>query len=230
MFPTRGIASVLLLSAVLLCACQLAQGGVSFLPNDFKNIMAPLEVGIAMSFDEYRKYGAILNEMFKELLNVDLIDLPVTDTAPVCVLVGDASEDGGAQATGRAHGRGVELALLQGATAPLAATAAAPGAALRGDAGADATPAANEGWRRVVEQIESLRAVLLSLVTLVASSAAPGRPQDAMPSADDQGLLRGVSEETAAITPAAWSEPAILGAIATAAPVAAILVEPPAAG
>ncbi|XP_061419152.1 appetite-regulating hormone-like [Lethenteron reissneri] len=103
MFPTRGVASVLLLSAVLLCACQLAQGGVSFLPNDFKNedkkaptevvqrrsegaerytdddteqikILAPLEVGIAMSFDEYRKYGAILNEMFKELLNVDLIE------------------------------------------------------------------------------------------------------------------------------------------------------------
>ncbi|CAN0233369.1 unnamed protein product [Lampetra planeri] len=39
--------------------------------------------------------------------------------------------------------------LHQGATAPLAATAAASGTALRREAGADATPAADEGWRRV---------------------------------------------------------------------------------
>ncbi|CAN0025247.1 unnamed protein product [Lampetra fluviatilis] len=51
-----------------------------------------------------------------------------------------------------------------------------------------------------------------------------------MPSADDQGLLRGVSEDKAAITPAAWSEPAILGVVAAEPPVAAIFVGPRAAG
>nr|XP_032809933.1 uncharacterized protein LOC116942313 isoform X2 [Petromyzon marinus] len=53
-----------------------AEGAERYTDDDTEQIkiMAPLEVGIAMSFDEYRKYGAILNEMFKELLNVDLIE------------------------------------------------------------------------------------------------------------------------------------------------------------
>ncbi|CAN0417449.1 unnamed protein product [Lampetra planeri] len=49
--------------------------------------------------------------------------------------------------------------------------------------------------RRVAEQIDSLRAVLLNLVTLVASSAAPGQLQGMLPSGDEQGSLRGVSED-----------------------------------
>ncbi|CAM9783928.1 unnamed protein product [Lampetra fluviatilis] len=79
----------------------------------------------------------------------------------------------------------------------------------RKDVGAElsSSPDADEGWRRVAEQIDSLRTVLLHLVTLVASSAAPGRPQNMPPSGDEQGSLQGASEGplvqfTAAITPA----------------------------
>ncbi|CAN0205241.1 unnamed protein product [Lampetra planeri] len=60
----------------------------------------------------------------------------------------------------------------QGATVPLPPTAALPDAVPKRHAGAEATPAADEGWRRVAEQIESLRVVILNLVTVVASSAA----------------------------------------------------------
>ncbi|CAM9618851.1 unnamed protein product [Lampetra planeri] len=55
-------------------------------------------------------------------------------------------------------------------------------------------PSSDDGWQRVAEQNDSLRAVLLSLLTLVASSAAPGQPQETLLNGDEQGSLRGVSE------------------------------------
>ncbi|CAN0204785.1 unnamed protein product [Lampetra planeri] len=53
---------------------------------------------------------------------------------------------------------------------------------------------------------------MLNLVTVVASSAALGRPRETRPSVDDLGLQRGAVTKTAAITPAVGEEAAILDA------------------
>ncbi|CAM9301038.1 unnamed protein product [Lampetra planeri] len=128
-----------------------------------------------------------------------------------------------------------------GATDLVTATAAVSAKAPGKDVGVEpSSPATDDRWRRVVEQIDSLLAVLFNLVTLVASSAAPGRPQEFLPSGDEQGFLRGVSEgplmqESAtmavsdgpsAITAAMWREAAILGAATGARSEPAILAEP----
>ncbi|CAN0419067.1 unnamed protein product [Lampetra fluviatilis] len=79
------------------------------------------------------------------------------------------------------------------------------------------SPAAEDGWKRLVKQFDSLQAVLLNLVTLVASSMASGPAQEMPP-----------VEERAAIAPASgamWCETAILGAAASARPDAAIFSE-----
>ncbi|CAM9574488.1 unnamed protein product [Lampetra planeri] len=78
-----------------------------------------------------------------------------------------------------------------GAADPVTATAVASAKAPGKDVGAEpSSPLARDyGWRRVAEQINSLCTVLLNLVTLVASSVAPGRPQDTLPSRDEQGFL-----------------------------------------
>ncbi|CAM9966620.1 unnamed protein product [Lampetra fluviatilis] len=57
-------------------------------------------------------------------------------------------------------------------TATAAGSAKAPGK----DVGAEPSspPAADDDWRQVAEQIDSLRAVLLNLVMLVTSSAVSG--------------------------------------------------------
>ncbi|CAM9440680.1 unnamed protein product [Lampetra fluviatilis] len=96
-----------------------------------------------------------------------------------------------------------------GAVDPVTVTTAGATIAPGKDVGAapSSSPGADDGWRRVAEQIDSLRTVLLHLMTLVASSAAPGWPQDMLPSGDVQGSLRGASEgplvqNTAAIMPA----------------------------
>ncbi|CAN0415783.1 unnamed protein product [Lampetra fluviatilis] len=117
----------------------------------------------------------------------------------------------------------------QDAAVPLPLTAALPNAAPTGRAGAEATPPADEGWRRVAEQIESLRAVMLNLLTVVASSVTLEQPRETGPSADDLGLQQGVANETVAITLAAREEAAILGAVTATSPAAAISVEPRAA-
>ncbi|CAM9488449.1 unnamed protein product [Lampetra fluviatilis] len=81
---------------------------------------------------------------------------------------------------------------LLGAMGRLPPTAALPDAAPKRHASAEASAATDEGWRRVAEQIESLRAVMLNLVTVVASSAALGRPREMRPSVDDLDLQRGL--------------------------------------
>ncbi|CAN0181471.1 unnamed protein product [Lampetra fluviatilis] len=106
-------------------------------------------------------------------------------------------------------------------------------------AGPSSSPGTGDGWRQVAEQIDSLRAVLLNLVTLVAPSAAPGRPHGTLLSGDGQGPLGGVSEgplgqASAAIAAsgrlsaiaATWQDDAILGGPASAPQEAAILAAP----
>ncbi|CAM9783997.1 unnamed protein product [Lampetra fluviatilis] len=65
--------------------------------------------------------------------------------------------------------------------------------------------ATEDGWKRLVEQIDSLQAVLLNLVTLVASSMVSGPVREIPP-----------VEERAAIAPASgatWRETAIVGGL-----------------
>ncbi|CAM9304050.1 unnamed protein product [Lampetra planeri] len=94
-------------------------------------------------------------------------------------------------------------------------------------AGPSISLATDDGWRQVAEQIESLRAVLLNLVTLVAASAAPGWPQETLPSGDVQGSFPGISEgllvqESAAIA-ASGGLPAIMSTVAATCRKAAIM-------
>ncbi|XP_078463640.1 uncharacterized protein LOC144728168 [Lampetra planeri] len=114
---------------------------------------------------------------------------------------------------------------LQDAAVPLLTPAALPGAAPTGRAGVEATPPAEEGWRHVADQIESLPAVMLNLLTVVASSVTMGRPRETGPYADDLGLQQGVAIRTAATTPAAREGAAILNELRVA-PAAAILNKP----
>ncbi|CAN0015538.1 unnamed protein product [Lampetra fluviatilis] len=89
------------------------------------------------------------------------------------------------------------------------------------DAGApSSSPRADDGWQRVAEQLESLRTMLLQLLTLIASSAGTGRPQDVLPRGHEQRPFQAISEgppweSTATIThavDATRQEAAILGA------------------
>ncbi|XP_078467102.1 uncharacterized protein LOC144730286 [Lampetra planeri] len=109
---------------------------------------------------------------------------------------------------------------LLGAAGPLPPAAALLGAAHRLQVGEATASTADEGWRLLAEQIESLRAILLNLVTAVASSAALGQPRGFQPSADDQDFQR---ESTSAIAPAARGEASILGGAAAMEPPDAIL-------
>ncbi|CAN0424822.1 unnamed protein product [Lampetra planeri] len=113
----------------------------------------------------------------------------------------------------------------QDAAGPLPPPAALPGAAPTGRVGVEATPPADEGWRRVADQIESLRAVMLNLLMVVAPSVTMGRPRETEPYADDLGLQQGVAIGTAATTPAAQEGAAILNEPRVAS-AAAILNEP----
>ncbi|CAM9950259.1 unnamed protein product [Lampetra planeri] len=61
------------------------------------------------------------------------------------------------------------------------------------------SPAAEDGWKRLAEQIDSLQAVLWNLVTLIASSTASGPAGEMPPSGNGLGGSRsGVAEERAA--------------------------------
>ncbi|CAN0299138.1 unnamed protein product [Lampetra fluviatilis] len=73
-----------------------------------------------------------------------------------------------------------------GAVDSVTVTTAGASIALGKDVGAapSSSPGVDDSWRRVAEQIDSLRTVLLHLVTQVTSSAAPGWPQDVLPSGD----------------------------------------------
>ncbi|CAN0415809.1 unnamed protein product [Lampetra fluviatilis] len=115
---------------------------------------------------------------------------------------------------------------LLGTTGPLPPTADLPDAAPKRHAGAEASPAMDERWQRVAEHIESLRAVMLNFVTVIALSAALDRPHETRPSADDLDVQWGA---VTAITPAAEEEAAILGGVTATLPAAAILAEPCAA-
>ncbi|CAN0382722.1 unnamed protein product [Lampetra planeri] len=96
-------------------------------------------------------------------------------------------------------------------------------------AGPTSSPGADDGWRHVAEQIDSLRAVLLNLVTLIAPTTAPGRPHGALPSGEDS-----LGQESAAIAASAGlpaiaamrQDDAILGGSAGARREAAILMAP----
>ncbi|CAM9732660.1 unnamed protein product [Lampetra planeri] len=100
-----------------------------------------------------------------------------------------------------------------GAANPVNVTVAGAGAP-------SSSPHVEDGWLRVAEQLDSLLTILLQLVTLVASSAGTGRPQDVSPMGGEQRLRQGTLEgphweSTAAITHAVdttWQEAAILGA------------------
>ncbi|CAM9861769.1 unnamed protein product [Lampetra planeri] len=60
-----------------------------------------------------------------------------------------------------------------------------------------------DSWIRVEEQLDSLRTMLLQLVSLVASSTVTGHPQEVLPRGDVQRLGSGVSEGPPAETTAA---------------------------
>ncbi|CAN0424945.1 unnamed protein product [Lampetra planeri] len=111
---------------------------------------------------------------------------------------------------------------LLGATAPLPPTAALLDAAHRPREEEATTSRADEGWRLMAEQIESLRAMLLNLVTAVTSSTGLGRPPAVQLNAEDQDLRR---ETTSAIAPATRGEASILGGVAATEPFDAILRE-----
>ncbi|CAN0381891.1 unnamed protein product [Lampetra planeri] len=132
-----------------------------------------------------------------------------------------------------------------GAADPVTTTAAVLAKVPGKDVGVEPSspPATDDNWRRVAEQIDSLRAVLLNLVTLVASSMALGRPQETLLSGDEQGFLQGVSEgplvhksaamavsegasAITAATAAMWREAANLATAAGAWSEPAILAEP----
>ncbi|CAN0424264.1 unnamed protein product [Lampetra planeri] len=120
--------------------------------------------------------------------------------------------------------------LNQDVADPVAAT---PAGSTKGpgkdvDVETSSSPAAENGWWQLAEQIDSLQAVLLNLVTLVASSTALVPAWEMPPSGNEQGSRPGVAEERAAIAPttgAMWCETAILGAAASAPPDAAIFSE-----
>ncbi|CAM9461352.1 unnamed protein product [Lampetra fluviatilis] len=63
-----------------------------------------------------------------------------------------------------------------------------------GAAAASSPRQVKDSWRRMEEQLESLRTVLLQLVSLVASSTSSGRPQEVLPRGDVQRLQIGASE------------------------------------
>ncbi|CAN0041485.1 unnamed protein product [Lampetra planeri] len=111
---------------------------------------------------------------------------------------------------------------LLGATAPLPPAAALLNTAHRPREEEATTSRADEGWRLMAEQIESLRAILLNLVTAVTSSTGLGRPPAVQLNAEHQDLRR---EMTSAIAPATRGEASILVGAAATEPFDAILRE-----
>ncbi|CAM9481705.1 unnamed protein product [Lampetra planeri] len=109
-----------------------------------------------------------------------------------------------------------------GATAPLPPAAARLDATHRRREEETTISRADEGWRLMAEQLESLRAILLNLVTAVTSSTALGRPPAVQLNAEDQDLRR---ETTSAIAPATRGVASILGGAAATEPLDAILHE-----
>ncbi|CAN0199836.1 unnamed protein product [Lampetra planeri] len=103
-----------------------------------------------------------------------------------------------------------------------------------GAGAASSSSCAADGWQHVAEQLDSLHADLLQLVTLVVSSVATERPQNMSLRSGEQGHLQGISEGppwelTAAImhaVDATRREAAILGADAEVQSEPAISPEP----
>ncbi|CAM9750539.1 unnamed protein product [Lampetra planeri] len=96
-----------------------------------------------------------------------------------------------------------------GSMVPVTGTAAGEVTAPETDgaAAASSPQRAEDGWKRVEEQLDSLRTMLLQLVFLVASSMVTGHPQEVLPRGDEQRLRDGASEG-----PPAESMAAIAGA------------------
>ncbi|CAM9381280.1 unnamed protein product [Lampetra planeri] len=113
---------------------------------------------------------------------------------------------------------------LLGATAPMPPADTSLLDASQRRLGEDATTTGTkDGWRLMAEQIETLRAILLSLVTAVASSPAVGR--QIAEQLDAAG--RGPEKETgSAIAPATREEAVVVGGPAALEPSAAILGAP----
>ncbi|XP_078456972.1 uncharacterized protein LOC144722610 [Lampetra planeri] len=112
---------------------------------------------------------------------------------------------------------------LLGATAPLPPAAATLLDASQRRQGEDTTTSgAKDGWRLMAEQIESLRAILLSLVTAVASSPAVGRQIAGQLNAADRDPAQ---ESASATAPVTREEADILGGAAAPEPLGAILCE-----
>ncbi|CAM9804349.1 unnamed protein product [Lampetra planeri] len=110
---------------------------------------------------------------------------------------------------------------LLGATTPMPPADTALLDASQRRLGEDATTAGTkDGWRLMAEQIESLRAILLSLVTAVASSPAVGRQIADQLDAAGRGPTK---ESESAIAPATREEADVLGGAAALEPSAAIL-------
>ncbi|XP_078477095.1 uncharacterized protein LOC144738063 [Lampetra planeri] len=113
---------------------------------------------------------------------------------------------------------------LLGATAPLPPAAATPLDASQRRQGEDSTAAgAKDGWWLMAEQIESLRAILLSLVTAVASSPAVSRQIANQLNAAERDPAQ---DSASTIAPATREETAIVGGAAAPEPLGAILCEP----
>ncbi|CAM9543584.1 unnamed protein product [Lampetra planeri] len=107
---------------------------------------------------------------------------------------------------------------------PVAATTAGSTKGPCKDVELSSSPAVEDGWKRLAEQIDSLQAVLLNLVTLIASSTRWGPAREMPSSGNGLGSHPRVVEERAAIVPATgttWRETAILGAATSARPDAA---------
>ncbi|CAN0420758.1 unnamed protein product [Lampetra fluviatilis] len=112
---------------------------------------------------------------------------------------------------------------LLGATAPMPPADTALDASQR-RLGEDATTAGTkDGWRLMAEQIGSLRVILLSLVTAVASSPTVGRQIADQLDAAGRGPTK---ESESAIAPATREEADVLGGAAALEPSAAILGAP----
>ncbi|XP_061430900.1 uncharacterized protein LOC133357125 [Lethenteron reissneri] len=113
---------------------------------------------------------------------------------------------------------------LLGATAPMPPADNTLLDASQRRPGEDATTAGTKDeWRLMAEQIESLRAILLSLVTAVASSPAVGRQIADQLDAAGRGPAK---ESESAIAPATWEDAVVLGGAAAPGPSAAILGAP----
>ncbi|CAN0336039.1 unnamed protein product [Lampetra planeri] len=113
---------------------------------------------------------------------------------------------------------------LLGATAPLPPADNTLLDASQRRPGEDATTAGTKDeWRLMAEQIESLRAILLSLVTAVASSPAVGRQTADQLDAAGRGPAK---ESESAIAPATREDAVVLGGAAAPEPSATILGAP----